>query len=104
MSNRDGFKLSANQAVTIWPKISFPGAGPERAKQHEHNENPPPDMSIIKPLAVNFCFLVFMPEAYYTAISPKTLKPVKPREKHFKNTLTLLSLSLSVTSFSKCEE
>lgn len=104
MSNRDGSELSANQAVTLWPKISFPGASPKRAKQHEHNESPPPEMSIIEPLVVNFSFLVFMPEAYYTAISPKTLKPVKPREKHFKNTLTLLSLSLLATIFSKSEE
>lgn len=89
MSNRDSFKQSANRAVTLWPKISFPGASPKRAKQHEHNKSPPPDISIMEPLVVNFCFLVFMPNAYYTAISPKTRRLVKPCEKHFKKKSSL---------------
>lgn len=57
-SSRGSFKQSTNLAWTLWPKISFPGASPKTAKQHEHNKSPPPDTSILEPLLLNYFFYV----------------------------------------------
>lgn len=71
ISSRDSFEQCTDLAGTLWTEFSFPGAVPKGVHQREHNKSPPPDMAIMEPLVGNFIFLVFVPKAYYTAISPK---------------------------------
>lgn len=56
ISNQDSFKQSTDLAVTLWTKIFFPVASPKRPKQHDDNKSPPPDMTVMGPLVVNFLF------------------------------------------------
>lgn len=103
MSSWDSFKQSTNLAVTLWPKIYFPGASPMRAKQHDSNKSPPPDMTIIEPLVVNVCPCVHAKSLLHSS-STKTLELVKPCKKKLKtkrSPLLLLSVSLPVKSFYK---
>lgn len=89
----------------LWPKISFPGASPMRAKQRDHNKSPPPrhecDWATCgRFLSLSLSQKPITQQPYQNTGSCQTLYKKERKEK--KNvTLPLLSLSLPVKSFYK---
>lgn len=93
LSTWDSFKQSTTLAMTLWPKVSFPGASPMRTKLHDHNKSPSLDMNVINPLVLNLCPHLHAESPLHKNQKKKNKKQLACQKYFLINTLPLPLLS-----------